>query len=426
MISLIEALNYRCLRYVRQPLKPFQVLVGPNASGKSTFLDVVGFLHDLVTMGLEAAISNRSANFYDLLWRHEGARFELAIESAIPPAQRELIKGYSWDTVRYEIALRLDTASNELGIVAERGLLMTGNSALPTHPVQVPQSSGETLFMPRDSARRRCLFEKTLAPAQTSAAIRTVDSFDPEGRDLRDPSAMLVLNLGARKSTLANVPEDETRFPVSTWLKQLLREGVWRVALDPEQLRRPSPPGKTSGVKPDGSNIPWVVAQFERKSPERHKEWIQHLQTALPDLVNVTTIERPEDRHRYLSLEYRGGLRVPSWLVSDGTLRLLALTLPAFIEGFNGIYLVEEPENGIHPLAVETMYQALSWVKTGQVLLATHSPVMLAVARAEDVLCFTRDDEKGTEVVLGSKHPRLKDWKGEIDLGTLFASGVLG
>src|SRR3990167_2521620 len=84
MISLIEALNYRCLRDVRQPLKPFHVLVGPNASGKSTFLDVVGFLHDLVTEGLEAAITKRSANFYDLLWGHGGQSFELRIAASIP------------------------------------------------------------------------------------------------------------------------------------------------------------------------------------------------------------------------------------------------------------------------------------------------------------------------------------------------------
>ena len=43
MITLVEALNYRCLKYARQTLKPFQVLVGPNATGKTTFLDVISF-----------------------------------------------------------------------------------------------------------------------------------------------------------------------------------------------------------------------------------------------------------------------------------------------------------------------------------------------------------------------------------------------
>jgi AAA15 family ATPase/GTPase len=71
MITRIEALNYRCLRYIRQDLGPFQVLVGPNASGKTTFLDVVAFLGRLVSDGPEAAVVERTQNFQDLVWgRH--------------------------------------------------------------------------------------------------------------------------------------------------------------------------------------------------------------------------------------------------------------------------------------------------------------------------------------------------------------------
>jgi len=68
MITLIEAKNFRCLRYIRQPLGPFHVLVGPNASGKTTFLDVIAFLGRLVSDGLEAAIYERTKNFEDLTW----------------------------------------------------------------------------------------------------------------------------------------------------------------------------------------------------------------------------------------------------------------------------------------------------------------------------------------------------------------------
>jgi hypothetical protein len=41
------------------------------------------------------------------------------------------------------------------------------------------------------------------------------------------------------------------------------------------------------------------------------------------------------------------------------------------------------------------------------------------------MLCFALDDEGKTDVVLGSDHPRLRDWKHETNLGTLFAGGVL-
>jgi predicted ATPase len=84
MIRLIEATNFRCLRYVRQPLGRFHVLAGPNGSGKTTFLEVVSFLGRLVAHNLEAAIAEWTDNPYDLLWLRQGNQFELALEAASP------------------------------------------------------------------------------------------------------------------------------------------------------------------------------------------------------------------------------------------------------------------------------------------------------------------------------------------------------
>jgi hypothetical protein len=72
------------------------------------------------------------------------------------------------------------------------------------------------------------------------------------------------------------------------------------------------------------------------------------------------------------------------------------------------------------------MYQSLSSVYDAQILMATHSPVILSAAKPDDVLCFGKTEEGATDIVRGSEHPELSDWRGEVDLGTLFASGVLG
>ncbi|MBI2875670.1 MAG: ATP-binding protein, partial [Candidatus Tectomicrobia bacterium] len=232
--------------------------------------------------------------------------------------------------------------------------------------------------------------------------------------------------LGPRKSALGNLPDDESKFPISTWLKGLFQGGVQQFVLNSLLIRKASPPGQIRGLKPDGSNLPWVIDRLQKMALDRFRDWIAHLQTALPDIEDIRTVERPDDRHRYLVICYRGGLEVPSWVVSDGTLRLLALTLPAYLPDFKGIYLIEEPENGIHPRAVETMYQSLSSAYDAQILLATHSPVILSIAEADQVLCFAKTMEGATDIVLGSKHPALKEWRGETSLGVLFAAGVLG
>ena len=85
----------------------------------------------------------------------------------------------------------------------------------------------------------------------------------------------------------------------------------------------------------------------------------------------------PEDRKLYLTLVYDTGLAVPAWHLSDGTLRLLALTALAYRQN-GGLMLIEEPENGVHPQAVEGVFQAPRNVRDGQVLMATHSPVVVA------------------------------------------------
>jgi predicted ATPase len=168
------------------------------------------------------------------------------------------------------------------------------------------------------------------------------------------------------------------------------------------------------------------LESLRKSDSNRFSEWIAHVQTALPDIQDVRTIEREDDRHRYIVICYQGGLEVPSWMASDGTLRLLALTLPAYLPDFSGVYLIEEPENGIHPRAVETMFQALSSVYNAQILMATHSPVVLSIVDTKDVLCFAKTPDGATDIVAGNEHPALRDWRGETNLSTLFASGVLG
>ena len=120
-----------------------------------------------------------------------------------------------------------------------------------------------------------------------------------------------------------------------------------------------------------------------------------------------------------------GGLEVPQWMLSDGTLRLLALTILAYLPDFHGVYLVEEPETGLHPTAIETVMQSLSSVYDGQVLITSHSPLVLGLSRPDQMLCFQKN-ENGTSIIPGNKHPMLSEWKSGVDISDLFAAGVLG
>ncbi|MDA1191242.1 MAG: ATP-binding protein [Candidatus Poribacteria bacterium] len=190
-----------------------------------------------------------------------------------------------------------------------------------------------------------------------------------------------------------------------------------RIAVDPLA-------GKT--LHSDGSNLPIVVRELQKQGPKRFDWWIKHLRTDLHDLDNLTVETLSDTKRLYLVYHTVGGAKIPHWQLSDGTLRFLALTLIAYMPNNDGIYLIEEPENGIHPLAIEAVYQSLSSVYEGQVFLATHSPLLVGLAKPEELLCFDKAKDGATQIVRGDQHPRLKEWHREVSLGTLFASGVFG
>lgn len=419
MITRIDALNFRCLRDVSVPLARFHVLVGPNASGKTTFLDVIGFMKDLVTDDIGDAISKRTSNPEELLFGRKGDRFELAVEVLIPKYLRLKTAKPDLDTARYEIGVGFDETKRQMEVKSERFLLKKTTSAgaieREMFPAVVP---ARTTIMTRQGIKDTKVVIKK-SPGGN-------DNFYSEVYRESGKGWAPSFKLGPQKSALRNLPADEKALPIATWFRQFITAGVQPFILNSMVLRKPSPPTRAKGFLPDGSNLPWVVARFRNENQDAFKDWIAHLRTALPDLTDIETVERPEDKHCYLVFKYANELRVPSWLVSDGSLRLTALTLPAYLGNIEGVYLIEEPENGIHPNAVSTIFDSLSSVYAAQVLLATHSTVVLNAAQPSDVLCFAKNPDGSTDIVSGNEHPRLKGWKGSVSLGTLLASGVLG
>lgn len=419
MIRLIEIRNYRSLLYISQQLDRFHVLVGANASGKTTFLDAISFAADIVVQGIDYAIQQRSRNYADLTFAGQGGDIELALELEIPPPLRARLPREDFDRVRYEVRIGLAADTQEHAIKEERVLL--ARSLAPASPEQrsvfpdSPEGPRGLPAVPRAASQYRLAVEK--------AGLH--DRFTPETSAVSADSWLSPLKLGIKKSALGSLPADETLFPVSSWLKEFLSTGIQLFVLDSLAIRRASPPGQTRKFKPDGSNLPWVIEEVRHRDPRAFRNWLSHLQTALPDVADILTVERQDDRHRYLKLRYQGGIEVPSWLVSDGTLRMLALTLPAYLPEFEGVYLIEEPENGIHPRAVETVYQSLSSVYHAQMLLASHSLVILSMVSLQEVLCFAKTGEGITDIVRGAEHPKLRNWKGETNLSLLFAGGVL-
>jgi predicted ATPase len=416
MFSQVEAVNYRSLRDISQSLDRFHTLVGPNASGKSSFLDVIRFLSDMMEReGVEVALRERAPTWQDLVWMRSGSSFELAVEADIPEEIRSSLENPRWNRCRYQVRIGQTSKQEPVGILRESLRLRENKSEEPS----------QIEIWPDEERRLRSSLLREKARRGVKTVVKKVEGGNDNFYDETGSGWDHAFKLGPQRSALANLPEDENKFPTSTWFKRLLVDGIDFIHLDSDSMQKASPPGKGTAFLPDGSNLPWVIRHLSQEDPETFDRWLRHIRTALGDLRDIDTVVREEDRHCYIRVEYENGVRVPSWGLSDGTLRLLALTILPYLSDTRGTYLIEEPENGIHPRAVETVYSSLSSVYDSQVLVATHSPVFLSASQPRELLCFAKDDAGRSAIVRGSEHPRLSRWQQETDLGTLFAGGVL-
>jgi predicted ATPase len=119
------------------------------------------------------------------------------------------------------------------------------------------------------------------------------------------------------------------------------------------------------------------------------------LASLVPSVRRLRIRNDINERQYAFSLEFVGNLVFTSRVISDGTLRLLALLTILDDPDRRGSLCFEEPENGVHegrvPMLVEFLRNA-AVVSTDpetpsfQILLATHSPKVMASLRDHEIV----------------------------------------
>ena len=422
MITHIDATNYRCFEKVSIPTRELVVVAGANGSGKTTLLDIPVLLGDLLrsrsilSAFMDPILSRgpRASTLSELCFRHSGESFSLGIEARLPDSVREAVVKLSSPAVqkdaskhpthiRYELRLRV----NEHQMAAQNEYLY-----LFTHSGEY---EAQRLPLQGENANKNdwhFIIDRSYGGDST---------FRPEGK-----GAKRAAKIDDTLPALLRIQvENKDEFPAATWLLNLLLDGV--VFFDPtwSKLRAASQPGlKRKPLLSSGENLPWLALRLQEEDPERFALWVAHVRTALPQITAIAVREREDDHHAYFRVTYEAGFEVTSSGLSEGTLRILALTLLAYIEGAPRLLVVEEPENSIHPQAIATVLDSLRSLYGSQVWVSTHSPVVLASTKLPELLITRLARSGAASVVPGDQHPRLVDWKGAIDLGTLFATGV--
>lgn len=212
----------------------------------------------------------------------------------------------------------------------------------------------------------------------------------PKGKKIgRDPSRrgmFYTMNL-ARSADLAS-------------LRARLK-GVRMLRLDPDSLRAPSrliPDHELSDLFSErGSGLAGVYDAIVNRDVESFLGVQAEARKLFPTMHKLQ-LRNVSSEMKTLEIELTDGKRVPAELMSEGLLYYLAFAALPYIEP-TSMLLVEEPENGLHPARIAEVMRILKEIsKTTQVLIATHSPLVVNELEPEQVSVVTRRPEEGTRV----------------------------
>jgi predicted ATPase len=158
----------------------------------------------------------------------------------------------------------------------------------------------------------------------------------------------------------------------------------------------------SSSFDPYGRNLAERLFALQQSSPRAFKHIVSATQSVLGLPSQIDLRESRESEDRVYFVQHEPGLKYPVHQVgaSSGTLRMLALMTALFGETGSNLIGIEEPENHVHPTALEAFAEYLLKAREHvQILVTTHSPLLLDFLNEPGAVCVVKHtDQEGTRV----------------------------
>jgi predicted ATPase len=199
------------------------------------------------------------------------------------------------------------------------------------------------------------------------------------------------------------------------------------VRFDPDELRRFGnliPPGQPVTLSERGAGLPSVYDAIRDRDIDTFSRIGLQVREHFPSVKRLG-LRAYSNTQKVLAVELNDGTEVLANAMSEGLLYFLAFCALKEID-HPAIFLVEEPENGLHPSRIADVVRMLRAIAEDkehpvQVLMATHSPLVINELKPDEVTVITRD-EGGTHATPIASTPHFEERSKIYSLGELWLS----
>ena len=389
-VKNIKLSNFKSFKKVDIELGNFNVLIGANASGKSNFTKAFRFLKNIEKEGLDDAISISGG--IENLWNiHASDTSEMKIQCTWGNVARWVANskgkdiGVHIESLKYSLSLGSDSPEHEYSVKEDKIAESLRVFSVEDIKEGIYKEKGDVV-------------KGKLSVSKTSTSIDTeYDSSDSGFEDLMTrgevipniksflPNLSLEVDGGSTSPLLLEMPY----FFVPPSITFASETGLYDI--DPALARLHAPIAGKTELEENGSNLALVLREIV-KDKEKKRKLVNLLQNVLPFVKDIDA-KKSIEKAVMLTIkeEYYEDKSLPSDLLSDGTINIVALIVALYFEE-QKIVIIEEPERNIHPSLISSVVNMMQDASSNkQIIVTTHSPIVVKHAGLDNLLFVSRD-----------------------------------
>lgn len=436
MLTHFEVDGFKNLLGLSIDFGPFTCIAGVNSTGKSNVFDAIQFLSLLADRQLIEAAQEvrdvhgeRAGDVRDLFWSGDFAndpRIRFAAEMIVPGRVEDDFGRFAEAThtfLRYELSIgyRPPTGREKLGrLVLLKEELRHINISAATKRLQFPHSAGDF--------RKAVLYGKRKAPYISTqyddgqAIVAVHQDGGSRGQAKKSPAARAPATIVSTVTSTDDPTILAARREMQSWR---------RLALEPSALRTADRFVDPQVMDVNGRHLAATLDRVANRQGVEPSAVYARITNRLADLIglDVRDLYVHADEARDLltvRLVESSNITLSARSLSEGTLRFLALCVLLEDPSVTGLVCMEEPENGIHPANIRAMIELVRDLAVDpsmppgddnpfrQVIINTHSPLVVQLVPAEDQLfadTALRKGPTGAPVQALRLRPMEKTWR---------------
>lgn len=403
LLSAFTLENFKSYRTGRLPLGPLTVLIGANASGKSNALEGLRFLSWLA-QGQKLTSIQHTVNAADRIVR--GRIDDLCHRGKSSFSLGCVLQASEWNALFMTLTLR----DGDLHISHE----------------SITNTENQTLY-------------ELDQPSQGVGTDVSV-AYNPFERGKNQPHIVcsdqraIFMQLDSPATFNAQYQQAQQVIPATVRDYQRVLENILFLDPVPARMRKYSFTTEKR-LQDDGTNLSSVLYRLWHEADANQQAILDFIQS-LPEqsITGIDFLTGPRGEVMVQLQESFGATEryCEAALLSDGTLRVLAIAAAMLSATEGSLVVIEEIDNGVHPSRAKhllTSIRAIAQRRNLRVLLSTHNPALMDAlpdAALGDVVFCYRDLQEGHSCLV--KLGEIDDFPGLVSqgpLGQLVTTGVV-